>query len=515
MDEYYFPGPTQHASGITMLASAVTISNSTLVPTLDSQSTYRGSGQLSGEFPSALTTVEGVPVSAQVLVRYRAAVPGGRGDGLLVASTTSSSTGEWSVQNINSSLRFDVSARYPGENDALQSNVVPFDEPRFIPPVVNIPVGVPLNKALPVIGGMGSVGVVHVSGAYPLGVSLVSGRLQGSWPTGVVGTYPITYELTDDVDTYTRTVDLNLYLLDLVISPPSLESDWVEGVPITPIVVSATGGEGPYTYAVTAGSLPGGLSLNGSTGELSGTPSVSGAYSFSITATDVRSATAVRAYSGHISSDPYFSNVVLLAPFDGVAENVITNANFTVTGSAGITSGGKFADCATTANSGRFQITDANLAFGSEQCTIEFWVKPSNGGAGANYGRLLQIGDNDADGGIFIVRSNNPNPLTLIADLGTGSGYSRIADGSTTIPNDVWTHIALTRDASSVWRLFIGGVLQTTSNTNARLLGQTTLRLGQNNSGGEQFNGAYDDLRITKGVCRYTSTFTPPLMPSY
>lgn len=42
----------------------------------------------------------------------------------------------------------------------------------------------------------------------------------------------------------------------------------------------------PPTYAVTAGALPAGLTLNAATGVLSGTPTVAGAYSFTITATD-------------------------------------------------------------------------------------------------------------------------------------------------------------------------------------------------------------------------------------
>lgn len=48
---------------------------------------------------------------------------------------------------------------------------------------------------------------------------------------------------------------------------------------------AASGGTGPYTYAVTAGALPTGLSLSGA-GALTGTPTVPGNYSFTVTATD-------------------------------------------------------------------------------------------------------------------------------------------------------------------------------------------------------------------------------------
>ena len=36
--------------------------------------------------------------------------------------------------------------------------------------------------------------------------------------------------------------------------------------------ITASGGTAPYTYAVTSGSLPAGLSLDGSTGEITGAP---------------------------------------------------------------------------------------------------------------------------------------------------------------------------------------------------------------------------------------------------
>ena len=65
--------------------------------------------------------------------------------------------------------------------------------------------------------------------------------------------------------------------------------------------VSASGGTAPYNYTVTAGSLPPGLSLNASTGVLSGTPVTPGAYNFTITATDANTCSGMRGYAVSIS----------------------------------------------------------------------------------------------------------------------------------------------------------------------------------------------------------------------
>jgi hypothetical protein len=60
--------------------------------------------------------------------------------------------------------------------------------------------------------------------------------------------------------------------------------------------VAATGGTGPYTYAVTSGTLPAGLSLS-SGGAVTGTPTTAATSAFTVTATDANGDTGSRAYS--------------------------------------------------------------------------------------------------------------------------------------------------------------------------------------------------------------------------
>ena len=63
------------------------------------------------------------------------------------------------------------------------------------------------------------------------------------------------------------------------------------------VTMLAIGGTPAYTYAVTSGSLPSGLTLHGSTGVLDGTPTTLGISSFTVTATDSHGRNTSRAYT--------------------------------------------------------------------------------------------------------------------------------------------------------------------------------------------------------------------------
>lgn len=65
---------------------------------------------------------------------------------------------------------------------------------------------------------------------------------------------------------------------------------------------TATGGSSPYTFSVSAGTIPPGTSLNISTGTVSGTPTASGPFSYTIKVTDSVGLTATASSQGTISS---------------------------------------------------------------------------------------------------------------------------------------------------------------------------------------------------------------------
>jgi len=87
----------------------------------------------------------------------------------------------------------------------------------------------------------------------------------------------------------------------ITVSPATLP-DGTVGVPYSQ-TITATGGQAPRTFAVTAGTLPTGLTLAGA-GTLSGTPSVMSASGFTVTVTDANNCTGSRPYTLTVNDAP-------------------------------------------------------------------------------------------------------------------------------------------------------------------------------------------------------------------
>lgn len=112
---------------------------------------------------------------------------------------------------------------------------------------------------------------------------------------------PITFNVWDSAGAYgdNSSSDLQVQIfapIPLVLNPPTLPNLPV-GQPVPPGGFTVNGGCGPYTFAVTAGALPPALTLNPTTGVVSGTPTTPGPYNFTVTATDCNGNTVSRPYT--------------------------------------------------------------------------------------------------------------------------------------------------------------------------------------------------------------------------
>jgi uncharacterized protein (TIGR03382 family) len=135
------------------------------------------------------------------------------------------------------------------------------------------------------------------TGSIPAGLTLNSttGLLSGTPTAG--GSFGFSVQAEDiNSNTVTQAYTLNIAAPTIGLSPNSLPGG-TYGTAYSQ-AITASGGTAPYTYQISAGSLPAGLTLNSTTGVLSGTPSAAGTSSFTVEATD--SSTVTGHYSGSI-----------------------------------------------------------------------------------------------------------------------------------------------------------------------------------------------------------------------
>jgi hypothetical protein len=177
-------------------------------------------------------------------------------------------------------------------------------------PLVACPV-ITLDDTLPdgVVGGVYTGAVLASGGTVPYTYALTSGSLPTGLgidaagnitgtPTGF-GTFNFSITATDANGCFgTRAYDIviasagcSAIVVAPTTLPPAVAGSYYSAT------VSASGGTGPYTFSVIAGSLPPGLVLNSASGAITGTPSTNGLYSFTIQAADSLNCLGSRAYT--------------------------------------------------------------------------------------------------------------------------------------------------------------------------------------------------------------------------
>ena len=160
-----------------------------------------------------------------------------------------------------------------------------------------VTVGTAYAQTLAATGGVAPYTWSLSTGALPTGLSLntTTGAITGT-PTAS-GTFAITAQVTDNAS---PTRVSTTQALSIVVAPAALtiSTSSLPGVTIGTAyaqTLAATGGVAPYTWSLSTGALPTGLSLNTTTGAITGTPTVSGTFAITVQVTDNASPTRVSA----------------------------------------------------------------------------------------------------------------------------------------------------------------------------------------------------------------------------
>jgi hypothetical protein len=145
--------------------------------------------------------------------------------------------------------------------------------------------------------------------------------------------------------------------------------------------------------------------------------------------------------------------------------------------------------------------SSADFAFGTADFAIECWFNSSI----SITGNSILIDERNTfplTGQIVVYFSSSAKPILYI------EGSGNLIVGTTTITANTWNHIAVSK-SSGVYNLRINGISEGTA-SNSTSVPASGIRIGTDYSGGGPVTGYIQDLRVYKGVAKYTSNFTPP-----
>jgi hypothetical protein len=211
------------------------------------------------------------------------------------------------------------------------------------------------------------------------------------------------------------------------------------------------------------------------------------------------------------AGDPYWEDVVSLMHFDGPDKSTTftdeTGRTWSAFGSVEIdTEFSVFGGASyTPAPSGGIQTQFVDAIGTEEDFTFEFWARPRQVATGRT---LLDLRKSSSLGVVITQPGANPFSFRAYAMGSTGGDNVTLSSGA--ISENTWYHLAFTRQGDT-FRFFVNGALAAVTVSGVVVDFADTMSFGNNIglSSSVWFNGNLDELRVTKGVARYTAPFYP------
>lgn len=213
------------------------------------------------------------------------------------------------------------------------------------------------------------------------------------------------------------------------------------------------------------------------------------------------------AYSAAAPPDPYWSDVVSLLYFNGVngGTSFPDETGMTWTANGTIQTSTAAAEFGTSsmypgASTGYLTgATSANFGFGTGDFTIDGWLR---GTATIAYKCLFDTGYTSTGMAIYVSTSSDTKLHVYIAS-------SSVLNSTSSITTTGFDYFEVNRSAGTL-RIFINGVLQASVANSSNLGASQAPYLGNNHAVNNQFQIYLNEFRVTKGVARNISNYTPP-----
>jgi hypothetical protein len=220
-------------------------------------------------------------------------------------------------------------------------------------------------------------------------------------------------------------------------------------------------------------------------------------------------------------SDTHYNSVTLLLHGDGsdgsttFTDNSSLAQTVTVVGSAQVdTAQSKWGGASIYIPGSGSRLTAPSgspFAFGTADFCIEMWVRPYADATSQGFQCIASstTWTSGANSGDWALYNRYDGASSVVLIYKSGSSFLDVSTG-VNINDTAWHHVAVTRSGSDL-RVFVDGTLGGTA-TYSGDFGRSdkTFMVGAQTGDSRWFDGHIDDVRVTKGVARYTATFTAP-----
>ncbi|KLD65423.1 LamG domain-containing protein [Dyella japonica] len=285
--------------------------------------------------------------------------------------------------------------------------------------------------------------------------------------------------------------------------------------------VTINGGSGVYTNPrVTAGSLPPGISLSvaGPFLSASGSPTEQGSSTLTVAVDSSDGQTVFTTQTIVVGADTFAANVTSLLHFDGAdASTVFTDQVGRVWASSGAakisTAKSVFGGASGFFDGASYISTPSVAALNlvGVDFAIECRIYPTAFSSTTN-----TIIDKDGVSGAtypsYALGINPNGTLRFIIGSGNSTAGFQAFNSTLAVALGGWYHVAVSREGNAL-RLFVNGALDSATTITANMIdGGKPVLIGYETGqpAASYFNGYMDELRVTKGAARYTSSFIPP-----